>query len=147
MKNLGLIKGDTGLEEKIEKLSMYPMGELTAYYAKKHGLTQAEAESHELAFLRFMSLSFLTENSLAPDETIDQYWHNFILWTQAYSDFCSTNFGRYVHHSPGHLKINEGELQVAGRLADQLLSEYYGVKLDKDIDRPYKCKRICLIKP
>lgn len=31
---------------------------------------------------------------------IDEMWHEFILFTQAYVDFCMTFFGEYMHHLP-----------------------------------------------
>jgi hypothetical protein len=37
-----------------------------------------------------------------PDELliVDEMWHNFILFTKAYQQFCSQYFGSYVHHLP-----------------------------------------------
>jgi hypothetical protein len=37
-----------------------------------------------------------------PDELliIDEMWHNFILFTQEYQQFCAFYFGSYLHHSP-----------------------------------------------
>jgi hypothetical protein len=31
---------------------------------------------------------------------IDEMWHEFILFTEDYSDFCQRYFGRYIHHLP-----------------------------------------------
>lgn len=33
---------------------------------------------------------------------IDEAWHQFILFTTQYADFCRRFFGRYVHHSPSN---------------------------------------------
>jgi len=49
-----------------------------------------------------------TENSDFPSQCfmprsmreIDEMWHEFILFTQAYSDFCMKYFGEYMHHLP-----------------------------------------------
>ncbi|AXY74279.1 hypothetical protein D3H65_09960 [Paraflavitalea soli] len=37
-----------------------------------------------------------------PDELliVDEMWHNFILFTKEYQDFCSFYFGGYLHHTP-----------------------------------------------
>ncbi|WP_315814861.1 hypothetical protein [Paraflavitalea speifideaquila] len=37
-----------------------------------------------------------------PDELliIDEMWHNFILFTATYQDFCHQYFGTYLHHQP-----------------------------------------------
>lgn len=31
---------------------------------------------------------------------IDEMWHNFVLFTVEYRNYCVENFGRYLHHAP-----------------------------------------------
>jgi hypothetical protein len=31
---------------------------------------------------------------------IDEMWHNFVLFTREYSQYCLERFGRYIHHLP-----------------------------------------------
>jgi hypothetical protein len=31
---------------------------------------------------------------------LDEMWHNFILFTQEYIEYCQSRFGRYLHHGP-----------------------------------------------
>jgi hypothetical protein len=33
---------------------------------------------------------------------VDEAWHQFVLFTKQYSEFCERFFGRYVHHSPSN---------------------------------------------
>lgn len=33
---------------------------------------------------------------------IDEMWHEFMLYSEDYSDFCLKYFGRYIHHLPTH---------------------------------------------
>jgi hypothetical protein len=35
-----------------------------------------------------------------PSKAVDDAWHEFILMTHDYSQFCSRAFGRYLHHVP-----------------------------------------------
>ena len=35
-----------------------------------------------------------------PSKVVDALWHEFILDTRAYHDFCSQAFGAYFHHLP-----------------------------------------------
>jgi len=35
-----------------------------------------------------------------PSEVVDIAWHEFILFTRKYSDFCNKAFGRFLHHTP-----------------------------------------------
>jgi hypothetical protein len=37
---------------------------------------------------------------LFPSDELDSAWHNFILYTRTYFDFCHTKYGRIVHHTP-----------------------------------------------
>lgn len=33
---------------------------------------------------------------------IDEAWHQFVLFTVQYADFCERHFGRFVHHAPSN---------------------------------------------
>lgn len=35
-----------------------------------------------------------------PSQVADDLWHQFILYTQAYADFCQHAFGGFLHHTP-----------------------------------------------
>ncbi|HEX7724814.1 MAG TPA: hypothetical protein VF438_03720 [Candidatus Paceibacterota bacterium] len=35
-----------------------------------------------------------------PSQRIDEVWHNFILFTEEYQQFCYGHFGRFIHHRP-----------------------------------------------
>jgi hypothetical protein len=35
-----------------------------------------------------------------PSQVVDVAWHEFILFTRLYNDFCRHCFGRYLHHTP-----------------------------------------------
>lgn len=40
---------------------------------------------------------------------IDEVWHQFILFTKEYAEFCQTHFGSYVHHCPSNAPRTEEE--------------------------------------
>jgi hypothetical protein len=48
-----------------------------------------------------------------PDDLliVDEMWHNFILFTSEYQDFCSRYFGSYVHHIPASKAAKEQHRQ------------------------------------
>ena len=49
-------------------------------------------------------LLLVAENSgatLTPSHRVDLVWHEFILFTRVYSDFCHVHFGKFIHHNPG----------------------------------------------
>jgi len=35
-----------------------------------------------------------------PSKAVDAAWHEFIVLTKAYADFCQQAFGKYLHHTP-----------------------------------------------
>jgi hypothetical protein len=35
-----------------------------------------------------------------PSQVTDDMWHEFILYTRNYQDFCARAFGRFMHHTP-----------------------------------------------
>jgi hypothetical protein len=35
-----------------------------------------------------------------PSKAVDAAWHEFIVLTKAYADFCEKAFGKYLHHTP-----------------------------------------------
>lgn len=35
-----------------------------------------------------------------PSDAVDSAWHEFILFTRQYADFCDKAFGRFLHHTP-----------------------------------------------
>lgn len=39
---------------------------------------------------------------------LDEMWHNFVLFTKDYGDFCERFFGNYLHHTPT-TRSNSGE--------------------------------------
>lgn len=49
-------------------------------------------------------LSLVAEDSsamLTPSRRVDLVWHEFILFTRLYCDFCQNHFGKFIHHTPG----------------------------------------------
>jgi hypothetical protein len=42
-----------------------------------------------------------------PSEVVDDLWHEFILYTKAYQDFCKGAFGGFFHHSPAVMLTSE----------------------------------------
>jgi hypothetical protein len=52
-----------------------------------------------------------------PSQVVDELWHEFILFTRDYQDFCRQAFGRFLHHTPavalgGEKRDNEGLRRV-----------------------------------
>jgi len=51
-----------------------------------------------------------------PSVAVDEAWHEFILMTRQYSDFCHHAFGRYLHHAPAGQTLEPEEKSLANTL-------------------------------
>jgi len=48
-----------------------------------------------------------------PSQVVDDLWHEFILYTRDYQQFCSKAFGGYMHHTPA-VKLGRGQTDDVG---------------------------------
>lgn len=51
--------------------------------------------------LKFLYLIGHYQQKLSPSLLVDLAWHEFILCTRRYHDFCMEKFSRFIHHTPG----------------------------------------------
>lgn len=49
-----------------------------------------------------------------PSQVVDDLWHEFILHTRNYEEFCRRAFGRFLHHTPAAVLGNSGSKTNAG---------------------------------
>lgn len=74
-----------------------------------------------------------TDNLIAPFEyffpeplkEIDDMWHEFILFTEDYTDFCKHYFGEYIHHKPVIPNDSPFERNMIERKVQSLLEYIY----------------------
>ncbi|UTW09754.1 glycine-rich domain-containing protein [Pseudomonas benzenivorans] len=56
-----------------------------------------------------------------PSQAVDVAWHEFILYTRQYRDFCNKGLGRFLHHTPNdampHSQAANAGIRRAWRLA------------------------------
>ncbi len=51
--------------------------------------------------IKFLTLAAeSTQGPLTPSARVDVAWHEFILFTRTYANFCDQQFGNLVHHEP-----------------------------------------------
>lgn len=53
-----------------------------------------------------------SENLAMPSQAVDSAWHEFILHTKLYDQFCEQAFGRFLHHSPAEGMLSQTEAQL-----------------------------------
>ncbi len=97
-----------------------PIDEILAYknpyvirrFQMTHKITEAEAEQIFEDVMRYLWLSAVVEEKRKHDVNvpdisiaegmyiIDEMWHEFVLLTKMYTEFCQKYFGEYIHHPP-----------------------------------------------
>jgi hypothetical protein len=65
-------------------------------------LGSAEIEAVEAATRQWFRLAARHPRAKLsmPSVIVDDYWHEFVLHTRDYSEFCDTGLGRFMHHVP-----------------------------------------------
>lgn len=69
------------------------------YAQKEYGWELSFAGKVLYEYKRFMYLKSQDPNC-SPSDSIDQFWHVHILYTENYSRFCIENYGKFIHHNP-----------------------------------------------
>jgi hypothetical protein len=79
------------------------------------GLSQKDTELVERGLRQFFLACLRSRRAFVamPSRVVDGMWHEFILHTQAYGDWCSLVLGRFLHHTPAealgpHASRNDG---------------------------------------
>lgn len=97
-------------EELWRRILDYDLSVVTTTFATRHPEYADSARELELECKRFMYLAAIAPTlDLAPTKPIDEYWHQFVLFTETYTNFCAEITGYFVHHNPlagpDHAKI------------------------------------------
>lgn len=74
-----------------------------------------------------------------PSQSVDDLWHEFILNTREYAEFCKQAFGRFMHHTPAIVMESAGM-----RDGDGLRRVWWYACRDENID-PKKPARLPLL--
>lgn len=73
--------------------------------------------------VKFLMLIGHNKKRLSPSLMVDLAWHEFVLCTKYYADFCQSQFGRFIHHTPGG---DEGVNQQQFKKTIQLYILHFG---------------------
>ncbi len=89
-------------QQFFRKLEQYQAPWLCERLIKK-GEVKDETEYNALfgEFKKYVALLTISQQSLGMVSTkVDNLWHEFILFTREYMDFCQQFYGKYIHHRP-----------------------------------------------
>ena len=74
--------------------------EVVRRIARAHRVRRATAGLWFTECVRFLDLCAASDEPLAPSKKVDRAWHEFLLFTRLYHDFCEGRYGRFLHHDP-----------------------------------------------
>jgi hypothetical protein len=81
-------------------LAFQPPTLLLDRYVALYGVSLNEAREGFEETKKFLALCASRPNErLSPSKSIDNYWHEWIIFTKSYAQFCSL-VGTFVHHDP-----------------------------------------------
>ena len=89
----------------------FPRGLLTKLEKHYPGFTRKESALASRGLRQFFVAYLMSgkEFMAMPSVAADALWHEFILYTREYKDFCRRAFGGFLHHSPA-VVLSEGLL-------------------------------------
>lgn len=84
-----------------QRIETWDLGSARERYRRRHGVDEERARKAEREFRRFATLRVLEpEAVLAPSDFVDEFWHEFVLDTRSYREFCEAVFGKFWEHNP-----------------------------------------------
>jgi hypothetical protein len=80
----------------------FPRGLFDKLHAKRPELDIKQMQLVSRALRQFFLAHLLSGRKFVsmPSQVTDDLWHEFILYTRNYNEFCRRAFGRFMHHTP-----------------------------------------------
>ncbi|WP_028055629.1 hypothetical protein [Sinorhizobium medicae] len=101
------IAGQHRIAEVIAHAQRFDMSAVLSRYIQLHNVETTLAHEHERELKRFLVIaSLFPQESFSMAGPTDDLWHEFILFTKEYIQFCELVGGEYIHHSP---TVDDGE--------------------------------------
>ncbi|QPH38300.1 glycine-rich domain-containing protein [Pedobacter endophyticus] len=96
--------------------------------AKENFWTKAFTEQAILEYKKFMYLAATSNLMVSPSESVDIVWHQHLVFTQSYQDFCNT-IGKKIHHIPStHNKEDFEKFKQAKERTSTLYETDFGAQ-------------------
>lgn len=87
--------------QRIELINNWNMRDIAYRLVKREGLKEQEVQEAIIEFKKYMIIHLVTGKTIAmSSDIVDLVWHQFILFTKEYHEFCFSVFDEYIHHSP-----------------------------------------------
>lgn len=86
--------------ELLNGVLAYENEDVVVRIMKVQNCDRSKAEAIFKDTLRFLYICGTTDGGWGPTQVIDAGWHEFLMFTRDYADFCQKYFGRFIHHNP-----------------------------------------------
>jgi hypothetical protein len=96
----GCTPGSDRTAGPVKDVSRYTNTEVVLRIAEKLSCSRSTAEEVFGEMKQYLARSAAGAGPSSPTRKVDIAWHEFILFTRDYRDFCREHFGRFVHHVP-----------------------------------------------
>ena len=112
-------------QELWEQILAYDLSDVTKAFCDRNTKYGVNAKKLEVECKRFLYLATIAMNlDMAPTKPIDEYWHQFILFTEEYERFCDRFAGCFMHHRPFVGTDHEMIFKRTQRLATQIFGSF-----------------------
>ena len=121
----------------LQEIIEYKNEDVLSRFTDLLAVSEGEAADIFTETKKFLYLS-MQPNVFIPDELLilDEMWHNFILFTRVYQEFCLSYFGVFLHHIPASKAEKQLQEQAYVLNPDQAKREFEG-RLSKLISITY----------
>jgi hypothetical protein len=94
----------------LAEVDAYPVPELlTPRIADEHDYSLLYAEGSLREAKRMLYLNVVSGESISPSVLVDMAWHEMLMFTRFYQDFCQF-LGKFIHHDPTPGAPDEGRV-------------------------------------
>ena len=93
----------------------FPKGLIEKLQARRPGLPAKDGQLVARALRQYFLAHLASGRRFVsmPSQVTDELWHEFILYTRNYEEFCRRAFGRFMHHTPA-VVLGKGQQGNAG---------------------------------
>ena len=93
--------------ERYAKDEELPPDALLRRYMAENKSDLATANKAFVALKQFLFVCATTKHHCSPSIAIDAMWHEFLMFSGEYYNFCLQRFGMVIHHHPTEMMMNE----------------------------------------
>lgn len=119
------------IQTTLDDVMAYTNEDVVARFIKIYGIEKQEANiifdsTKKWIWLCYYRRQVGEEQNLVIDSPlviIDEMWHNFVLFTKGYSDFCRRFFGHYMHHAPTTSSMQQETMDLFKSLSEDAIQE------------------------